>query len=463
MNDWQNPDMMGAGESPIDTDELHYVRTGNHLIISSDMRHTQRALDLVETGADDQGAADNPNFQSAMTAIGDNHAYAYLSLATGDLMDELRGMPQAAMLGGILETLGLDALKAASVGVRFDTDAGMMESVFAVDVPEKDGLIALLDNPPMKLSPPAFVQANTTSFNAIQFDLANLFPTLEKAMNKLPPEEAGQMGMMFQQVRTMFGPLFSTLGPEIYMVSNIEKPYSATSQKTVTMIRASDAQVVNQAMQQFAPMMGLSSRDFLGNTIWSAPAGAGMGMPLPAFGIGGGYLAMGEETNVENALRAIDRAGDGGLADEPAFQRAIGPLNNEAIAFGWTDMEEAIDYTEWTMNNFRAVVEQQVNAMPGMADLDPQFKEQMIEDQMKAMPKWMKDAPDMDVVKDRTWATASSNSAPPTTASWDAGSSSAKTDHHHNTRNHPTPSHKPEGVFHCMNNRAHQEAGPPTP
>ena len=407
---WEDDWDMGEFEepaSPIDMDELHYARIDGRLVVSSHLAQTERAIDLFETGADDEGIADNANFQGAMNAIGDRHAFFHLSLASDDFMDEIQNMPQLAMFGGMMQTLGLDSLKAATMGMRFDTDDAMMESRFAVDAPEKKGLLALLDNPPMKLSPPSFVQANTASFNAIQFDLANLLPTLEKAMNTLPPDQAGQMGMMFQQIQMVFGPLFSTLGPEIYMVSNIEKPYSATSNKTVTMIRAKDPQVVNQALQQFAPMMGLAPRDFLGHTVWSA-AGGGMGMmgQMPAIGIGGGYLTMGDETTVENALRAIDRAGDGGLADEDAFKRAVAPLEGEALAYGYVDTAEAIAYSQWTMKNMRAIIEQQVANMPGIGELDPEFKDQMIQDQLDAIPEHMRNVPSMDAVTNNMGNTA---------------------------------------------------------
>ena len=396
--DWANADASDAG-SPIDTDELHYTRTGDHLVICSDMRHAQRAIDIVETGADDAGIGSEPNFRNAMNSVGESDMYTYISLMDEAVMDELNALPQIGAFTGMLETLGLDALNAAAMGVRFDTDDAMAESSFVVDVPEKKGLMALLDNPPMKIDPPDFVRADASSFNAVQFDLARLLPTIERALNELPPEQSGQMGMMFQQIKTMFSPLLSQLGPEIYMVSTIDKPYSATSNKTVTTIRAGDAQQINQSMQQLAPMMGLASRDFLGNTIWSAPAGAAM-LPLPAIGVGGGYLTMGDETSVENALRAIDRADADGLGDEPDFRRAVAPLGDGAIAYGFTDMQRAIGYTQWSMNNARDLIEAQVNAAPGMNQIDPEIKEQIIEEQLKATPEFMRNLPSMEVVKD---------------------------------------------------------------
>jgi len=164
------------------------------------------------------------------------------------------------------------------------------------------------------------------------------------------------------------------------------------SQTGFVAIKSGDAASVNQAIQSIAPMVGLASRDFLGNTIWSAPAGGFV--QIPTIGVGGGHIFIGPETAIENALRA----NEGGLADEQGFQDAVAPLGGTAMAFGFTDIRKAMEYAEWTMKNTRSMIEAKVNAMPGIEELGPEFKQQIIDEQMAAVPEFMQDLPSLDAI-----------------------------------------------------------------
>jgi len=311
-NEWED-----ESDPPFDMDEMHYARMGGHLVISSDMDRLERTLEMFEAGEAENGIGESDNFQEAMSGIGAVNAYAFVNLAAA--IEEIG----ADMFPGMNAMLGLDTLRSLAAGVRFDTDDAMLESRFSIITPEKKGVLALLDNPPIAIAPPAFVGADTASATGMQFKFSQLIPTVERIINSMPPEESGQMIMMFEGIKQMAGPLFANIGPEIYITQSITKPFGAESQTGFVAIKSGDAASVNQAIQSIAPMVGLASRDFLGNTIWSAPAGGFV--QIPTIGVGGGHIFIGPETAIENALRA----NEGGLADEQGFQDAVAPLGGK--------------------------------------------------------------------------------------------------------------------------------------
>lgn len=393
---WMDEGWDGGNADPFGMKSASIARMGNTMFVCSDLAQLERALEIVEDEAFGEGLAADADYRSAMTAIGDSHIYA--NIRAGELIESLAA--DFAMFAPLIEQVGLDAITGLSIGAQLDTDDAMLEGRYALLTSEKKGLVALFDNPPMRIAPPAFVNADAATFSAFQFNFSRLLPTVERALNAMPPAEAGQAIMMFEQLKMMMGPLFTSIGPEIYTVANITKPFGAESQKSILMIRASDEPAINQTIQSFGPMMGLGSRDFLGNTIWSPPAGGGMLGPMPSIGIGAGFLYMGDEEGVENAMRAVARGAGEGLAETPSFKNVAATLGNEAVAYGFTSTKQTMEYTEWTMKNMREIIEAQIMAQPGMQDLDPQWREDILKEAMADIPEFMQNMPSLDPITD---------------------------------------------------------------
>ncbi|HBS28098.1 MAG TPA: hypothetical protein DEB06_01300 [Phycisphaerales bacterium] len=395
-----------AGLNADALEEMHYARVGAYLLASS------RVETLVDTqaqieGEDRPSVTDNAEFLGARRQVKDAPAYGVVLLQNGreQMKKEIEAQgEQAATLAQaiqMIDTLGLGSITALGVGVRLDTDAGMLEQHFGVLTPAKDGLLALVNPPATKFVPAPFVGADAASVWNLQFDFAGVFPLVNKVIATLPPEQQQEMGGMVMMASASVGPLFANIGPEVSVMSVYDRPFAHDSQKFLAAFKAKDAAALQQAIAALAPMAGLESRDFQGNQIWS-PAQGGMLPPdLVALGIGGGWLMMGPGPMVENGMRLAGGADAPKLADEADFKAAVRPLAGQGLGFSFTSFARTMAFQAWMAQNIDKVIEARHAEMfgnePALDAEEKQWREDALKEMKQAIPGWMRSMPPAEV------------------------------------------------------------------
>jgi len=216
----------------------------------------------------------------------------------------------------------------------------------------------------------------------MQFDIAGLIPMLTDVANGLPPEIGQNLLEGMNMMTPMFGPILAQLGPEIYVVTSYQRPFSADSQRMLVGIGAKDTAVLSGALTQVLSMMSMQARDFQGSQIWQAPANApgmmGGMMGEMALGVGAGHMFVGDVTSVENALRQAGAADAPSFADDERFAKASSVIRNTGLSFSYTDISTMIEYSNWVRDNLDTVIDQQ------LADVPPgqqEFVREMLEGQ----------------------------------------------------------------------------------
>lgn len=197
------------------------------------------------------------------------------------------------------------------------------------------------------------------------------------------------------QAEAIAGPILANMGTTIVSAERIERPFSASSQSQVTGIGLRDSEKFTAALEGVMGGM-LESRQFQGGTIWETGGMGGM-VPIEAIGVGAGHLFVGSTQGVEDALR---QEGGEGLANEPRFQQAMESMPSKGLGFGWVDLRQTIQWTQWQNDNRKAILEQQALEMFGD---DPEFaewREDFVKGQLENLPEWQKDMPDLSVVLD---------------------------------------------------------------
>ncbi len=396
----------GAGdEAALDFKNLVYARSGSHLLMTADVETMERALDRL-AGKDADSIGDNADFAATVKQLEKPQGYAvFLPGAFSSLLGTLTEEARAGTPGvdfsladepgpaTIMNALGLTGVKGVGMGVKFDTEAGMMEQSYAVQCPDKKGIMSLFGGADQKFAAPSFAGADVAGVTLLQFKFADLLTVLTDGAKTLPPEVGDMFIQNIQQAQLMAGPILSNLGPQVWMVQSYAKPIDAKSSKTLFAIACKDAAQFNQSLQNLGGMLPIQSRDFQGNQIWSLSGG----MPIPggdfALGVGFGHVFIGEAAQVENAMRSAGNPDAANLNKEARFTGAMRGAAGSGLAFGWTDTKQALDYTDWTIKNPDKVVEAQ---MAGMFGDDPdaeQYKKEMMEEAKKNQPQWMKDIP----------------------------------------------------------------------
>ncbi len=386
--------------------EMHYARVDGSLVLCSEITGIEKAIDRLKGDAM-PSVSEQADFNEARKSLGPTEAYAVLM--AGPLVrwmkDDAKNMPEGGMeqmIGGLTGVLGFDDLKAAAMGLRFDTDDAMMEQSYAILATKKTGLVALFDTPAMPFDPPPFVNADAASITMMQFNFAGVVPLVNQVVAALPEEMQAMAGQQVQMVAMMLGPVLANLGPEVCIVASLERPLSVNSQQQVWAIKMRDANALQQSIAGTMPMVGFESRDFQGNQIWSPAAGAPMGDAV-SIGLGFGWMIVGPVKGVEDLMRQAGAADNPKLADEKNFKTATKPIDNKGIAYGYYKIAPSLDWYEWYAKNIDKVLaaqaEEAFGTEPPADDEERQWREDSKKSMMEGVPSWMRDPPPMDVVR----------------------------------------------------------------
>ena len=359
-------------------EEMHVVRAGDVIFMCTDLEGLEGALDRHE-GDGDGSLADNEDLGEAVNRLGD--ADAWVVMFGGDL-DEMLPADQMMMMGDMMKDLGVDQIRTVGIGAHLESDRGMAEITGHLISDGKDGILSLMDLDAVPFDPPAFVGADATKVTALQFGFNEMMEMVKDALNSMAEQDdgMGMAAMIDQQVR-MIEPAVRQMGPDVYMIESIQRPYSIESQQGVTVIRTKDAEAVAGVIDTLSMMMGLEARDFQGNQIWST--GEGGFVPLEiAMGLGSGYLFVGPEDLVENGLRAAGQEGAVSIADEESFQAAAKAIDQRGVMYMYTNSVAALPYTKWLKENFAD--ELRAMMIEEMGEIQP-WQEEMIADNAAAM------------------------------------------------------------------------------
>lgn len=402
-------DMMdeGSNEPPKPAfEKLVYARSGNNLLAAADVQTMESALERLG-GKDGPSVGDSDEFAGVIRQLEKPQAYAvFISAPLVTLLDKLTLESKAGTPGvdeslsaepgplTVLSATGLSGVKGAGVGVKFDTESGMMEQSYAVLCPDKKGLLTLFSAPDQKFTAPNFVSADAASVSLFQFKFADVLSTVTESARTLPPDIGDQFVQNVQQAQLMIGPILANLGPQIWLINGYTKPYSATSGQVLGAIATKDAAQFNTALTNLQGMLPIQSRDFQGNQIWSL----GTGMPIPgvgeiSIGVGFGHVFIGGTSNVENAMRQAGNNDAAGLSKEKRFADGVAMLKASGLAFGWSDTRQLLEYADWQMKNIDKVTEAQLGAAFGDDPDAEQYKKEMIEEAKKNQPAWARELP----------------------------------------------------------------------
>lgn len=379
--------MDDEADEPWSPSVLLIARVGDAFLASSHLDALHDAIDRAEGKDVGESAEDNPEFIASLDMLGaraDQHAFAVVFVSPLlDMLKEAAADDPYSPMGALdvpLALLGVDKVRSAAMSMRLDTPEGAAQSVVAFRVPEKTGLLALLNAEPGPFAPPAFVSPDVASVYSMRLDFASLVPTLRNTIRNLPEELRAEAEPFAEQMLTTVGAITGGLASELHMVSRISQPYSATSQSTLVALAVKDPEPVIQTLSGIAQgFLGFTPRDYLGHQIWESELPMGGGM---SFSVGAGWLFVGSTAAVEDALRESSNPNRPKLADDAAFQAATRAVAAPAIMHSWTRLRPTLEFAAWTAANYDKILIEQVRGF----GLDPEEEKEYIEMMRESMP-----------------------------------------------------------------------------
>jgi len=320
---------MGADAMP-KMENIVMVRDGSRFLFSSGTYAMEDALTAIDVP------------QKTLITDQDDTRSAIEQLGTGDVVGILRTGPlapwlnegaagPAAMVAPMLGQLFGDIQAFGFSGI-IDGPVGMLDGAVTIYTPgERKGLLTLLSASPVAPAP-AIVPQDAIGYGRINFAFSGLMRVVESVVAGLPEFMAADIESSLQMYGPTLTKAFAALGPDINVYTMVSQPITDDSQSNTIAITCSDEQAVIPLINMFAPMMGYQSRDFVGQTIFSAE-----GMPM-AIGFGGGHMIVGTTSNVEQALRASAQPGGAGASRPGAEQAALSLLpSRPTVSWGWYD------------------------------------------------------------------------------------------------------------------------------
>lgn len=264
-------------------------------------------------------------------------------------------MPPGLDITQILTNLGITGMKAISVSANLESPDAQAEFTLGVLDPEKTGLVSLLDITDEPWDPPSFVTPDAIAATRLLIDFPRLPEVVREFFTTLPLELQDELSMPFEQVMALVEPVAPLLGPEVYIVQTLERPFQPESAGQLFAIPTTDEMPLSNILL-VASGGALTSRDFGATKIYDDSTGA------VSVAVAYSTLFVGTPTMVESALRlaAADAADD--LSDEPAFQDAMRPLPSTGNALQFTRTLSILDFTLWAAQHAQDIAAQQLRA-----------------------------------------------------------------------------------------------------
>ncbi len=315
-------------------DTMYMVRDGGRMIFANDLLAIDDALGTIDGDGGDQ-LAGTDDWKQTTQQLGP--ADAYLVLRTGPLQQLLAPLfmgPLGLVKPMIGEVFGDIRSYGFGASVPEAGEVGMVLTASMLMPDGKQGLLSLVEGTgPVGQAPPAVVGADAVGYGTIRVDFANIVPLFQRIAMAMPMG-GEEMEMSLEQFGPMMEGGLATMGPEVHVVSTVNRPIEVDSAATTVVIPTSDPKKVQPLLAMFGPSMDLEPRDFLGETIWSNE------MNGVAAAVAGNWVVLGQPRGVEQVLRSLGDGGDAHpLAGLDEFTEAVAMLpKSDVVGWGWTDI-----------------------------------------------------------------------------------------------------------------------------
>lgn len=322
-----------GGGNPLDElgsmERVVYVRDGSRFLFTSDLAAMEDALTAIDVPPA-KLMTDEEDAREALAQLGAGDAIAILRTGPLQPLVQEAGGGMMAMASPLLSRLFGD-VQAYGFSATIDGQVGQIDSAITIFTPGgRKGLLSLLTTAAVAPAP-ALVPADAIGYGHMNVAFGEIMKIVEGTVAGLPEMYAEEVEPMLQAYGPVLTRAFAALGPDIHTYTTVTQPITEESQRSTIAITCSDEQAVLPLVNLFAPQLGMSSRDFVGQTIFSSE------MVPVAIGFGGGHMVIGSTANVEQALRTTGQGGTPG-ARSAAEKSAMALLPaRPVVGWGWHD------------------------------------------------------------------------------------------------------------------------------
>jgi hypothetical protein len=251
----------------------------------------------------------------------------------------------AMMIMPSVKTLFGDFDGIAQTAMLSPSDDVFIDATFTVLMNDgRNGLMSIVGENTTQSPKPVFIGEDTLMYSQGVLDLNKLVPVLRDTIMGQPMLSM-QMGPQMEMFEAGLTSFLAPLGRKYHIVSTGTMPFVMETVGTLLAIECNDEEAFTGTLSATLPAMGTTPTDFLGNQLYTIDLGAGIPVPMEmemeySIAVGGGYVFMGTQRNVENALRAIANPKDTLTTDTTDLSLMLG--SDDVSNLGYGDMGKSL-------------------------------------------------------------------------------------------------------------------------
>lgn len=369
--------------------QMYFASTDGYLLFGTDPEGISNVFSAIDGDPIDDSLASNEIYDALMARCdGDGDAKAGVLLT--NLADTLMQMDTSGMgmmiLSSVKTLLGdWDGL-AETVNLAPSEDVLLTAKYALVMQDGRNGIMSLFDADAPTGDIPSFVGEDTISYMNSNVDFSKLLPLLKEVVAGNPMLAYQFTPQMMEQMEAGLAMYLSTLGSETHFKTSGTAPFSFDQIGYMGAIECVNEEALLNVLSMMMPAMGASPSDFLGNQIFTIDLGGGMMMPMPmdlsfSIAVGGGYVFIGSQHSVENALRSI--ANPKGAKSDHGLSSATSMVDHADVSsWGYGDMAKSM---EMQMAISKSMVGMNEEMLAQVEEFDPEMAEEMRADAEKSL------------------------------------------------------------------------------
>ncbi len=262
--------------------------------------------------------------------------------------------PQAALVMGFLDPLGITALKAigGSADMATENFDGITKTFMVIEQPTK-GLMNVFQFPAIEQKPPKWVSANASAWFSLNWDIAGAYTAIETMVDMF--RGPGQTAAFLDQLAQQEG------GPKVHLKKDIidvvsgriqvvvepgkKKEDENAQDRIVVALGLKDAKKFQATLTKIATVPGFpgQTREFKGSTIieFELPDFSGSLEPkMAGLAIGNEQLMFSNDVTAVEAMLRDSTDGDA-LIDSPAYKTIAEhlPAKTAIVSFSRSDSQ----------------------------------------------------------------------------------------------------------------------------
>jgi|GEM_PF-3787398 hypothetical protein len=288
---------------------LYFANTDGYLLFGTEPDGLSSLFSAIDGDPIEDSLASSSVYDALMARCG-TEADLKAGVLLTNLADTLMQMDTSGMMVMPSLKTAFGDIDGAVETLSFSpSEDVMLEAKCALLMEEgRNGLLGLVAADAPATAIPSFVGDDTITYsqNNIAFD--KVVPLMKEVVASNPMFAMQMNPQMMEQMEAGISMYTSTLGSETHFMTTGTEPYTADTVGFMAAVECVDEEALSNVLSLMMPSFGAAPSDFLGNQIFTIDLGAGMMMPLDlsfSIAVGGGYVFVGSQYSVENALRAI--------------------------------------------------------------------------------------------------------------------------------------------------------------